>query len=329
MTTPLPPTNPPTPDNKLPGEAELAALYRQLPRSEPGPALDAAVLRAAAQALSGGASLPAGITERRKLPREELAPLPGTPASPATSPALQSIEYAARARRKQAPHWLIALGSAASLVLVAGLAWHMRESARSVSEPSAQLVNAPTAVVSKPVRKSLAPTAPPATLRGTQPAAQLAHKVADAPAMIKRQASAPRAVAPPSATGNTASTLPPAVAEESMSARAAAPQQAVAAQALGGMAANADQAAPSSPVPAPVASPMPQTMQAPPASSADVADKDTSPQAGDTPTRELDKINQLFAQGHDAEALQRLRRFQQAHPQWPLPPELRARLGQP
>ena len=48
MTTPLPPNDPPSADEPLPGEAELAALYRELPRSEPSSALDAAVLRAAA-----------------------------------------------------------------------------------------------------------------------------------------------------------------------------------------------------------------------------------------------------------------------------------------
>ncbi|HEV2680036.1 MAG TPA: hypothetical protein VGV14_06025, partial [Rhodanobacter sp.] len=59
MTTQLPPQGPSEPDEKLPGEAELATLYRQLPRNEPSPALDAAVLRAAAQALAADAQ-PAG-----------------------------------------------------------------------------------------------------------------------------------------------------------------------------------------------------------------------------------------------------------------------------
>ena len=36
MTTPLPPTDPSSGDDKLPGEAELAALYRQLPENVPG-----------------------------------------------------------------------------------------------------------------------------------------------------------------------------------------------------------------------------------------------------------------------------------------------------
>lgn len=328
MTTPLPPADPSTVDEPLPGEAELAALYRQLPRHEPGPTLDAAVLRAAAQALSAvHDGLPEGTTERRKLPREKLTPLPATPASPATSPTLQSIEFAARTRRKRTPHWLIALGSAASLVLVAGLAWRMRETAQPALVPDAQRVSAPVTPPSKPAIKSPAPTAPPPMLREAQPSGQLAGKVTAAPAMMSRQAGPARSFAQPSAADRRANALPPALAEESVSESAAAPRQAVAAQALGGMVTNADQAAPP-PMAAPAAAPMAKTLSAAPAPSADAA-TDTGPQASDTPVQELDTISLLFAQGHDAEALWRLRSFRQAHPQWPLPPALRARLRQP
>jgi Meckel syndrome type 1 protein len=54
MTTQLPPQGPPGPDDKLPGEAELAALYRKLPQREPAAALDDAVRRMAAAAVSSG-----------------------------------------------------------------------------------------------------------------------------------------------------------------------------------------------------------------------------------------------------------------------------------
>lgn len=330
MTTPLPPTDPSTADEPLPGEAELVALYRQLPRNEPGPALDAAVMRAAAQALDAtGKNLPERMVERRKLPREKLAPLPSTPISPASSPTLQSIEYAAR--RKRAPHWLIALGSAASLVLVAGLAWRMRAPPPPVSAPAPQRVSMPMATPSKPVSESQAPAAPAPMLRQVQSAAPPAREIADAPAMMKRQKSAARSNAPPSATGNSADSSPPAVAEASFGAKAAAPGQTEAPQALGGILTNADRAAPP-PMPAPVAESASQTMSAAPVPSAapsEDAERDASAQAGNTPAQELDKISQLFAQGHDAEALQRLHTFQQAHPQWSLPPALRARLGQP
>ncbi len=329
MTTPLPPTDPSTADESLPGDAELAALYRQLPRNEPGPALDAAVLRAAAQALGAGdQDLPGGMTERRKLSREKLAPLPAAASSPASSPTLQSIDYAARGRRRRAPRWLIALGSAASLVLVAGLAWHMRETALPVPGPAASLVTAPVAAPSPLASESPAPAAPSAMLAEAPPARPLARKIADAPAMLKPQKKAARGVAAPSASGRSAIILPPAVAEASASEKASAPGQGVAAQALGSMLNNADQAATPPSMPAPSTPPIRQTMSAAPAPIADTA-RDNSVQAGDTPAQELDKISQLFAQGHDAEALQRLRTFQQVHPQWPLPPALRARLSQP
>jgi hypothetical protein len=50
---------------------------------------------------------------------------------------------------------------------------------------------------------------------------------------------------------------------------------------------------------------------------------------GDTPAQELGKIQQLFAQGQDDEARQRLAAFHHAHPQWELPAELDAQLHKP
>lgn len=62
---------------------------------------------------------------------------------------------------------------------------------------------------------------------------------------------------------------------------------------------------------------------------APVTDEPTAANSSDTPTQELDKIRQLFAHGHDAEARERLAAFQHAHPQAELPPELREKLRQP
>ena len=67
----------------------------------------------------------------------------------------------------------------------------------------------------------------------------------------------------------------------------------------------------------------------PVAPSAAASDQATAARPGDTPAQELDKIRQLFAQGQHDEALQRLRAFRQAHPQWPLPAELQAQLQEP
>ncbi|MGB3380202.1 MAG: hypothetical protein WBA47_01320, partial [Rhodanobacter sp.] len=148
MSTPLPPNDPATPDEKLPGEAEVAALYRHLPRREPGPELDAAVLHAAAHAL-GVDRAPLHV-ERRKNPRESGDWVHPKPLSAIKARAIPSVDPAARARRRPMPHWLVALGSAASLVLVAGLAWHMRSTSPASPLPTetaapAQAVTLPTA----------------------------------------------------------------------------------------------------------------------------------------------------------------------------------------
>ena len=74
---------------------------------------------------------------------------------------------------------------------------------------------------------------------------------------------------------------------------------------------------------------MQATMVAAPAPAAEVIETDTATNASDTPAQELDKIRQLFAQGHDDEAQQRLAAFRHAHPKWELPPELQAKLRQP
>ena len=78
-----------------------------------------------------------------------------------------------------------------------------------------------------------------------------------------------------------------------------------------------------------VAKAAPDMPAAAPAPAAFAADEATAPKASDTPAQELDKIRQLFAQGHDDEARQRLVTFQHAHPQWNLPLELRVPLRKP
>ena len=72
-----------------------------------------------------------------------------------------------------------------------------------------------------------------------------------------------------------------------------------------------------------------QNAKAAPAPVAELAFDDTTPSTSDTPEQELEKIRQLFAQRRDEEASRRLAAFQQAHPQWKLPPELQARLRKP
>lgn len=301
MTTPLPPQDPREPDEALPGEAELAALYRQLPQNEPGPALDAAVLRAAAQALE---TQPAVPVERRRAPREpgdwvHPKPVAVTPAAPAGS------------ARKLRPRWLVGLSSAAALVLAAGLAWRMHESPRSESAPVASGSVAPvqaeaaTNAPMPPAPLPAPPKQPPPRIIAAAPHAPMAAK--------SRQDVADKQAAPVSRDEQQlAGAAPRAPADVTRQA-----SNEIATSATKPAVAEAAASAPS----------LQSTMVAAPAPVAAAADTATS--ASDTPTQELDKIRLLFAQGHDDEARQRLAAFRHAHPQWELPPELQAKLRKP
>jgi len=301
MTTPLPPQDPREPDEALPGEAELAALYRQLPQNEPGPALDATVLRAAAQALE---TQPAVPVERRRAPREpgdwvHPKPVAVTPAAPAGS------------ARKLRPRWLVGLSSAAALVLAVGLAWRMHESPRSESAPVASGSVAPvqaeaaTNAPMPPAPLPAPPKQPPPRILAAAPHAPMAAK--------SRQAVADKQAAPVSRDEQQlAGAAPRAPADVTRQA-----SNEIATSAAKPAVAEAAASAPS----------LQSTMVAAPAPVAAAADTATS--ASDTPTQELDKIRLLFAQGHDDEARQRLAAFRYAHPQWELPPELQAKLRKP
>lgn len=263
MNTPLPPQEP----EKLPGEAELTALYRKLPQAEPGPALDQAVLRAAAKALADDA-------ER--------------------APATHAV------RR---PRWPVALGSAAALVLVAGLAWHMRE----MPEATAPAAQAPADMAERSAPAPAAPAVPP-------------PPAPPAPAM----AAPPSPAAPPMAE--------PASARQAGAARASHPQARKATA--------QPEAEPQ--IRQQVAVPMPAPMPAPPAVMETTPALVTPPPAPpappaatvanfavENPAAELAAIHRLFAQGNDKEGGERLARFRKAHPDIPLPDDLRAHLPKP
>jgi hypothetical protein len=308
MTTPLPPQDPREPDEMLPGEAELAALYRQLPQNEPGPALDAAVLHAAAQALETDGAQRAAAIERRKAPRE-----PGDWVHP--KPIAVTSATSAGSARKSRPRWLVGLSSAAALVLAAGLAWRMHESPQTESAPVASGSVAPmpaeatTAASNAPMPPAPLP-APP-----KQPPPQIIAAAPPAPMAAKsRQAVADKQAAAASRD------------EQSAGAALRAPADAMR-QTSNEAATNA--AKPAMAEAAASAPSMQATMAAAPAPVAARVDADTAANVSDTPTQELDKIRQLFAQGLDDEAQQRLAAFQHAHPQWELPPELQAKLRKP
>jgi Meckel syndrome type 1 protein len=333
MTTPLPPQ--PPHDDDLPGEAELKALYGRLPQHEPGPALDAAVLRAAAQAVE--------------------------PPAP----------------RRHA-RWPIALGTAATLVLAAGLVWQMRklpaEAPVTSSAPAstasadaragvdreaienadvalqraqraaAQTMRAESARQSAPAAKAIgtrpviAPTATSAT--GIEPPKLTASRVRTsntpaaknvdpAPAPMIDQATtrpappmAPSPVLDQPATGERADSVPSAAAPPAPLAPPPAPMI---------------QAAPmpeSAPVPgaAPVAVPpvaaAPMSTPQSDASSTMQRLRAVEPTEQATPamTAELQAIRALYDQGHDAAARVRLEAFHRQHPHVVLPDDLRQRL---
>ncbi len=360
MTTRLPPQGPPEPDEKLPGEGELAALYRQLPKSEPSPALDAAVLRAAAQALAPDEANPTVLGAERERGGETL------PKSNISS--LAASASAGGARRR--PRWPIALGSAATLVLAAGLAWHMRELPSATSTPTEMDSAAPaqaTAAASLPratppvaamqsaePAPSSSPMKPPeqsspemvvAPLRASttsalrkaiaDQAAERTSSKAKAAGESRQYAPAPMAApAPPSvALQETSSNSVEPASKMPVTRAAPAPaappaDETTAPQAAGVSATNAA----TTPTPdeaAPVAPRVRARMPVAPTPFTPAAGMDTTSYASDTPAQELDKIRQLFALGHDDEAQQRLTAFHLAHPRWDLPLDLQAKLRKP
>lgn len=316
MTTQLPPQGPPEPDEKLPGEAELAALYRQLPQSEPGPAVDAAVLHAAARALVPDEESPAISRERQKAERGD-----GVHQKPVTP-----LPVASPARSNNRPRWLIALSSAATLVLAAGLAWRTRELPPATSAPTAMDSAAPARAMAP---AALPQTTPPATAMQSAESVPLPPSEPSKqppPKLVVAQMSAPAAHASRKTAANRNTERAYSKARVIGGLRHAAPApMPMPSAALQETSSNAIEAAPEAPAKMATAPPAPPA----PPSPAPSVDGITVPNTSDTPAQELDKIQQLFKQGHDDEARQRLAAFQHAHPHWDLPPELRARLRKP
>ena len=292
MTHPTPPQGPQEPDDLLPGEAELRALYGKLPQNEPGPALDTAVLRAAAAAVS-----------------ESDAPSRKAPA--------------------HAPRWLIGLGSAATLVLAAGLAWHMRgmpatDSASgnlpAMTDDATRQASAPAPDAApfqeKDASSSMAEASPPPppSEPPKQPPARRSSGTAPSPAAMKTMRGRPVA---PSASGNVADALDAPAAAPSL--RESAPlRQAAAPRAR----AATDKAL--------MPPPKIQAQVMLPTTPAPMAEMANGKLLSDgTPAQELQVIRQLYAQGHDDQARRKLLAFQRAYPEHTLPDDLARRLKQP
>ncbi|HEY8587399.1 MAG TPA: hypothetical protein VIL60_11845 [Rhodanobacter sp.] len=305
MNTPKPPIDPSSADEQLPGEAELAELYRRLPPHAPSAALDAAVLQTAANALTG--SHGHRPIERRKAPREPGTWTQAERLSAATERYIPSIEAAARARRRRAPHWLITLGSAASLVLVAGLAWHMRGSTPPATSMDRQLET-------MTAETGATPSAPPPAVAPTSAAPRLAKQMSAIEATAKASAARQQdSRADASEHAAVSQVAPPAPPLADQSAAEAAPREASANRLRDA----AGKAATSRNGPA---------AAAPPARSMFLIAPDTARVTSDSPAQELRKIELLLEHGEVDEARQRLREFRQTYPEQPLPAALQAHL---
>ncbi|WP_448097259.1 hypothetical protein [Luteibacter yeojuensis] len=247
------PNTPPPHDDDLPDERELAALYARLPKAEPDPALDAAVLAQADRA----------VPVRRRRTR-----------------------------------WPVALGSAAVLVLAAGLAWQLRDSRPDVTAtlpaPTAQRIES-TGSAAVPVQASAT-----AALQESAPAA--------APTRMARRSTPARTPAP---SAPAAAPAPPLPAEAPAPAPAPAPlapaEAPVPAQASG-------QAYAPAPEPSAKSKPTPQVSDA-------VSDRAMKTELG--PDDRVGEIRQLLGRGEREEALRRLRELRERYPHYDLPQDLR------
>lgn len=294
-------------NDALPGEDELTSLYRSLPRKEPPPALDRAVKQAAAHAVR-------------------------------------------TARRRPASRWPVAVATAAMVVVAAGLGWRMLQQPSSVpqmttaSVPAAAPAATPLPAPVAPATQRLATADEPVQALAGRPAEQATPspraRQDNIRTAMKARVMAPAPPPPPptveapapalAASGETIAAAPPpapAPPAPRVSAQAApapiAPSSyanAADASSAGSVAALSERdtrqattlramatAAPMQPAP----------MPAPDATAANPAD---------TPAQELAKIRQLFAWHRHDEAVQRLAAFQKAHPDVPVPDDLRAQL---
>ncbi|MEP7044817.1 MAG: hypothetical protein ABI843_17270 [Dokdonella sp.] len=237
---------------------------------------------------------------------------------------------AARAVHGRPPRrqrWMVALGSAAGIVLAAGVAWHVGQDA--LHQPSFEATrSAPTYVPVQPLDESdlrkqdRAPAAADAVT--AQPAApapaapvELQHRQAapNADTLKKEAVQLPR---PPAAIAP-----PPVQSEPFPSVEKAATAASANAEAKGnlaGSAAREEESTPSTDAAASLAPKAARSATGPaPTSSAELRrDMQLAPQDW------LAHIQQLLRQGRRQQAIESLQLFRRAHPDWQISDELRA-----
>ena len=308
MNTPRPPTEPLDAQ-----EREFARILAALPGGEPPPALDAKILRAAANAAAAS---------RR----------PG-----------------ARVLASAGALW--GIGSAAAAVLALGVAWQLRygdvPSVTSERAPHAQVVSEPVQDDSVSVDFGAQPAQAPAA--APPPPPLVADK--EAPARLRRQAAATKPAAPAAAAPAAApeplalDQLDEHVAREAAAAaelkaesqsRDSASNRAEAAAGYAAKSAAANAAPAMQAAPAPAAPPPPASDAA--AASAGRADTGATgalssavggqvqerqeQAAAKKPATWLAEIRKLRDQGHIEEARARLVEFHKTYPKWVIPTDL-------
>jgi hypothetical protein len=244
---------------------------------------------------------------------------------------------AARAVQGQVPRrhrWVVGFGTAAGVVLAAGIAWHVGQNALQEQSHDAHR-SAPSVVPVEPITESLlrkhersdaaqnaaaSQAAPPAAASVPAPAAKPALARKAAPKPPPAAAVAPEAEPPPAPMASPAPQQPTAFpAETERRAESPAPP------ATAGAIAPSDKALEAKTPPASDAldQAMPNRFRtnSPPAPSGSVElrrDMQLAPDAW------LAHIGQLLHQGRRQQAIDSLRLFRRMHPAEAVPPELRA-----
>lgn len=245
--------------------------------------------------------------------------LPRKEPPPSLDQAVRRAAAAAVRPAKRRPRWPISAASAAVLVLAVGISWHLHEQSAG---------NAPMPATKAAGERALAPVAPAGKVM-TESAGATASAPAPAP-LPPSTAMAPRT------HDSIRSALKPRVIAAAPAARRAAPAPAPAPQDQG-VAESAPLPAPPAPATAQAYAPSPMAKEARgnedavrtmaarmmPTPALPPSPDPTAANPADSPGQELDKIRQLFAQQRRDEALQRLAAFRQAHPEIPVPDDLR------
>jgi len=244
---------------------------------------------------------------------------------------------AARAVRGYTPRrqrWLLGVGSAAGIVLAAGIAWHVGQDAvRREAQGEMPVQSAPTApsrnqnyVPVQPLSEPAAKHAPPMAQDAVGAAAPAAAPPPAAAKPVPRKAEArAKDVAPPVAQPATPPAAPPPAAAAAAPAAEAFPAQAqrqdaeaATGAARAGAAAESDLMAKERLDDKALRT---RAAPTPPSSSIELRrDMQLAPEDW------LAHVRQLLHQGRRQQAIESLRLFRNAHPRHPLPDELRALL---